>query len=384
MKKLFSALILCAAILCSCSEKGGEKNSETDVPETSSAAVATESSAETVTEAETTTTIATTTATEETTVRKSAERKIILTPIPSNEPFEVMGCKIIEDMAIDNEEDFPDKEVIKRAREICFADGEIYKIITEENNRFTEEEYGENADIYKIETAEDIPFICGLEYDFDGDGVYEYVISLQYYATPIGMDGSFVIYIDGDKYEILLDGGNPVFDDDMRIISSRNNDYCFLILNHTSGYASYYSDIYGFESGIPEKAFYYDGANYITFKNGVFYNEIKYGSAYPFILCEDGKFRQLGREKISREDFEARVKNGGEYLDSLAKSGETITEIYTYGHYSYELCGEDFCYMLNNVFWDNRLNYVPEEMRFTDEVIYGGDVWAVKPVRNND
>ena len=379
MKKLFSAIILCTAILCGCSANGGEEISETSAVETSSVTVTTESSAETVTEAETTTTITTTA--KETTVTEPAEEEIILTPIPSNEPFEVMECKIIEDMAIENEEDFPDKEVIKRAREICFADEKVHRIITEENNSFNEEEY---AAIYKIETAEDISFICGLEYDFDGDNVYEYVISLQYYATPIGMDGSFVVYIDGDKYEILLDGGNPVFDDDMRIISSRNNDYCFLILTHTSGYASYYSDIYGFESGMPEKAFYYDEANYITFQNGVFYCELKYGGTYPFILCGDGKFRQLGRERISREDFEKHVQNDGKYIDNLAKKGYEVTEIYTYGYYKYELYGEDFrydVYYVNNDFHAMRYGCdgVSEEFRFTDEVVYG-DVWAVKEI----
>lgn len=76
MKKLFSALILCTAILCGCSANGVDEISETSAFETSSAAVATESSAETVTETETTTTITTTTTTEKTTVTEPAEEEI--------------------------------------------------------------------------------------------------------------------------------------------------------------------------------------------------------------------------------------------------------------------------------------------------------------------
>ncbi len=59
MKKLFSALILCTAILCGCSAKGGEEISETSALETSFSDVKTESSVTTVTEAETTTTATT-------------------------------------------------------------------------------------------------------------------------------------------------------------------------------------------------------------------------------------------------------------------------------------------------------------------------------------
>ena len=192
MKKLFSALILCTAILCGCSENDAEEISETSAPETSSVTVTTKSTTAT------TTTITTTTTAKETTVNEPAEEEIILTPIPSNEPFEVMECKIIEDIAIENEEDFPDKEVIKRAREICFADEEIQKIITKDNDY--QEKYSEHfAVIRKIETAEDIPFICGVEYDFDGDCDYEYVISLDYVPSHNVFDGAFVIYIDGDK-----------------------------------------------------------------------------------------------------------------------------------------------------------------------------------------
>ncbi len=388
MKKLVLALIFCTLMLCGCSAKAGNEISETDVPETSSVTVTTESSAA-VTEAETT---ATTTDKRETTVTKPAEEEIILTPIPSKEPFEIMSCKIIEDIAVDNEEDFYDKEVLKRAKEICFEDEEIHKIIVEANNGYTEEEYGENAAERKIETAEDISFICGLRYDFDGDSEYEYVLSLQYFSTPVGMGGAFVIYMDGDKYKILETGGNPVAPKQIKIITS--GSYDFLMLFTSAGFLWYSEDIYGFESGMPEKATDFDDeeSKSVYCENDIFYLKYKYSyTSKPFVLCGDGVFRQLGREKITRDDFEAHVRNGGAYLDSLAEIGEEITEIYTYGYFNYELCGEDFYYNVysslygdaKGTFQTRRRDRLPEEeVRFTDEVVYG-DLWAVQPIHRS-
>lgn len=389
MKKLFFALIFCTAMLCGCSAKAGNEISETALPETSSVTVAMESSAA-VTEAETTAMITNNTATEGTTV---AEEEIILTPIPSKEPFEIMSCKIIEDIAADNEEDFYDAEVLKRAKEICFDDEEIHKIIVEANSGYTEEEYGENAAKRKKETAEDISFICGLRYDFDGDSEYEYVISLQYFSTPVGMGGAFVVYMDGDKHKILETGGNPVGPKQIKIITS--GGYDFLMLFVSAGYSGYSEDIYGFESGMPEKAADFDDeeSKSVYYENGIFYLQYKYSYKFnPFILCGDGVFRQLGREKITREDFEAHVRNGGAYLDSLAENGEEITEIYTYGYFSYELCGKDFYYDMHSplygeakgTFQTKRRDRLPEEeVRFTDEVVYG-DLWAAQTTRSRD
>lgn len=391
MKKLFLALFFCTLMLCGCSTKVGNEISETDVPETSSVTVTTEISAA-VAEEETTAMITTTIAKRETTVIKPAEEEIILTPIPSKEPFEIMSCKIIEDIAVDNEEDFYDKAVLKRAKEICFEDEEIHKIIVEANNGYTEEEYGENAAERKIETAEDISFICGLRYDFDGDSEYEYVLSLQYFSTPVGMGGAFVIYMDDDKYKILETGGNPVAPKQIKIITS--GSYDFLMLFTSAGFLWYSEDIYGFESGMPEKATDFDDeeSKSVYCENGIFY--LQYKGSYtskPFVLCGDGVFRQLGREKITRDDFEAHVRNGGAYLDSLAENGDEITEIYTYGYFNYELCGEDFYYNVysslygdaKGTFQTRRRDRLPEEeVRFTDEVVYG-DLWAVQPIHRS-
>lgn len=391
MKKLFSAIILCTAILCGCSAKGVEDISETSVPEASSVTVTAESSATTVTETETTTTITTATAAEETTGRKPTERKIFITPIPSEEPFEVMSCKITNNIMNTKEEDFPDKEALKLAKEICFADEEI-RMEIDENNSNAENVYYEYAEAYRIKSAEDIMFDCGCTFDFDSDGEDESLISLRYVQRAMGsaMYGNILIYIDGSEYKILEKniGDRP----DAKIITA--GEYVFLLSSIGAGAIWYCYDIYSFESGLPEKVTVCDGAKSIYYQKGVFYCEIKFMGTYPFVLCEDGKFRQFGREKITLEDFEAHVENGGTYLDRLAEIGDEVTDIYTYGHYNYELCGEDFCYIFfRHDGNDKSAAYIPsesrhssitEEIRFTDEVIYGGDVWAVKPVRNND
>lgn len=376
MKKTVWAFILCAALLCGCSGNGEDGISETAAPVTSSADVTTETSAKAETAASTAA------------VTEPAEIKMVLKPISSDAPFEVMACSITDNIAIESEEDFPNKEAIDLARKICFADEKIYRVITEENNVFADEEYGENATEYKIETAEDIPFMCGLEYDFDGDGEYEYVISLDYYPSHSVFDGGFVIYFDGDKYEIIINDGNTVYVSDnskIIVISCENIDCRFLMLTSSAGAAWYSEDIYSFKNGMPEKVTNCDDAHFISYENGAFYINTKFMGTYPFVLCGDGVFRQFGREKISREDFEKHVQNGGEYLDSLAENGEEITEIYTYGYYNYELYGADFCYDVRyyNGFIMERYGSdgVGEEVRFTDEVVYG-DVWAVQTTRS--
>lgn len=386
MKKLFSALILCIAILCGCSAKGGEEISETAVPATNFVTVTTESTAVTSEKTETTTT------TEETTVTETHKTfkkqiKIVLTPILSEKPLEVMACKITDDIMNDKEEDFPDKEALKLAREICFADEEIRKEI-DENNIHAEDFYlPEEVEEYRIKSAEDLLFISGCTFDFDSDGKDESLICLGYTQIAMGgiLGGNALIYIDGGEYKILekyIAAGA-----DAEIISA--GEYVFLLSSIGAGATYYCYDIYSFESGMPEKVIDCDGAKSIDYENGIFYCEIKFNGTFPFVLCGDGKFRQLGREKISREDFEAHVENGGTYLDCLTEIGDEVTDIYTYGYYNYELCGEDFCYRIYPSYDDsnyityvpgtNRISCIPEEIRFTDELVYG-DLWALKKI----
>ena len=75
MKKLFSVLILYAAMLCGCSKNDAEEISEAAVPETSSVTVTTESSVTTVTETETTTTGTTSVAASETSASETTADK---------------------------------------------------------------------------------------------------------------------------------------------------------------------------------------------------------------------------------------------------------------------------------------------------------------------
>ena len=383
MKKLLIVSILCTAILCGCSAKESGEISESVTPETSSAAVTDETSAKTET-------AATTTAAEETIVTETSnavQEKTVLVPIPSDKPFEVMACSITDDIMIESEEDFPDKEALKLTREICFADEEIRKEIDENNINAVDFYTAEDVEAYRIKSAEDIIFNNGCNFDFDLDGEDESLICLGYTQTAMGgtLGGNALIYTDGGEYRILekyVAAGACA-----RVISA--GKYIFLQSYIGAGASYYCDDIYSFENGMPEKVIVCDGAKSIYYKKGIFYCEIKFTGTYPFILCGDGVFRQLGREKISREDFEAHVKNGGAYLDSLAANGEEITEIYTYGYYNYELYGKGFRYDVygrdDSTLLTERhdCDGVRDEFYFTDEVVYG-DVWAVKPVKNND
>ena len=366
MKKLLSALLLCTAILCGCSAKGGKEISETSATETSSVT--------TVTEAETTTAA--------TTSAETAEEEIILTPIPSKEPFEVMACRITDDIMNDKEEDFPDKEALKFAREICFADELIRNSIDESNIRAEDFYSAEEVEAYRIKSTEDLMFINGCTFDFDSDGEDESLICLGY--TQPEMGGNALIYIDGEKYTVLE--SHTGRETSAKVISA--GEYIFLLSYTESGESYYCDDIYSFKRGMPEKATNFYGAHSIYYENGAFYCESEFWGTFPFVLCGDGIFRQLGFEWISREDFEAQVKNGGAYLDKLAKDGDEVTAIYTYGHYIYMLYGKGFCY---NVQYDDGFvierqdsDGIGEGIRFTDDVIRGGDVWAVQTTRSQD
>lgn len=378
MKKFFYGLILCTVLLGGCSAKGENGISETAVPAANSVTVTTESSAVTVSETETTVTTRTTTVTE------PDEEEIILTPIPSAEPFEVMACKITNNIMINDEDKFPDKEALKLAKEVCYADEEIRKEI-EENNNNAENVYYEYADAYRIKSADDIMFDCGCTFDFDLDGEEESLISLRYVQRAMGstMSGNILIYTDGDEYKVLEKGIGD--EPDAQVISS--GEYVFLLTSISAGAIWYSEDIYSLKNGMPEKVTNCDDAHSISYKSGVFYINTKFMGTYPFILCEDGIFRQFGREKISRDDFEKHVENGGKYIDALAENGDAVTDIYTYGYYNYELYGEGFyCdvhYYGGFILKRYNSDGVIEEKRFTDEVVYG-DVWAVQSTRSRD
>ncbi len=313
-----------------------------------------------VTAAETTTAV--TSATEETTV---PEADVVMKPIQSSEQFEVMACKITELPSIKTEEDFPDKEALKLAKEICY------------NNKSEEiashNEWAKKENEFSVETAADIRFYDGVSYDFDNDGKDESIICLCY--TPTIMGGGYCVYLDGENYEILMSGGNHHFYASVLEFDG----YSFLKFSTTAGAIAYMDDIYSFESGMPEKVFEIRDSHAISYENGFFTCYIKYQfAAFPFAFCTDGKFRQFAIEEITPKDFEAHVTDGKAYLDTL----DNLEAIYTSGYYAYWfMCGDEERYLSlngNGVYEETRA-YGYIDTQFTDEFIYGKDVWSVTP-----
>ena len=296
------ALTLSALLLAGCT-KPAPKPAETEasVMETS------------VTAAETTTAV--TSATEETTVATTdPEADPVMRPIPSGEQFEVMACEITELPVIKTEEDFPDKDALKFAKELCFNDEYVQHALVHYNEAMKEQEGS------PIEAAEDIRLDQGVFFDFDGDGENESIFSLRY--TPAFMGGADVIYIDGEKHELLVQDINPGF----KASVLEFDGYSFIQLNFYAGAVAYIQDIYSFENGMPEKAFDIQDSHGIRYENGIFYCYVKYDfTDYPFVFCSDGKFRQFAIEKITPEDFEAHVTGGKAYLDTL----DNLEAIYT-------------------------------------------------------
>ena len=299
------------------------------------------------------------------------EADIVMKPIPSGEQFEVMACEITELPIIKTEEDFPDKEALKLAKELCFNNNT--KEIASYNEGI------ENEDGLPIETAKDIRFSNGVSYDFDNDGKDESVICLHY--TPdFYLGGGYCVYVDDEKYEILMSGGGC----HIEVSVLEFDSYRFMQLNTYAGAIGYYYDIYSFESGMPEKALDIGDSHAIDYENGFFTCYIKYQfTAFPFAFCSDGKFRQFAIEKITPEDFEAHVTDGKAYLDTL----DNLEAIYTSGYYAYWfMCGDEERYLSlngNGVYEESRA-YGYIDTQFTNELIYGKDVWSAAPISTPD
>lgn len=356
--KLISALIFSAILLTACAK--------------SSQSEPTEMAAET-TSIETTeiTTIATstitTTETEMTTTAPEADT-LVMRPIPSDKPFEVMACEITELSLVEAEEDFPDQAALKVAKEVCYANN-TEDIIS--YNEAMEREGGA-----PVKTAENIRFAQGVSYDFDLDGEDESVICLHY-LPEIGLGGGYCVYVDGENYEVLMSGGNTGI-----TVSILDFDgYRFMKLYTSSGAIFYSEDIFGFESGMPEVLLDIEhDSNSISYENGIFYCFVKYDvTSYPFVFCLDGKVRQLAIEEITPEDFEAHVENGGAYLDTL----DGLETIYTSGYYMYWLVCEDeelYLYPDEDGTYSQSESYGDPDTQFTDELVYGKDVWAAVPI----
>ncbi|MCH5347827.1 MAG: hypothetical protein J1E40_00760 [Oscillospiraceae bacterium] len=374
MKKI-ALLLMVYLLLCSCDgrqEEGIEGSQSVTVSETSSAR-----------------TEPVITETEFLSDTKTTDDRIFMKPIPSDEPFDIPDCSFYDDFWTESEERFYHKEVLEYAREICFADEQVKSELEE----FIQSEIDSHPDVDEAEVrrtlvaGNKIDFLYGGGYDFDRDGEYEYLISLNYNPSMY-VDSGFLVYIDGSEYKIL----GRCMANAAKVINA--GEYRFLIINTLSGNTGYDFEIYSFENGMPEKVFDIEGSESYKFHNNVFYCERKFhGREYPFVLCSDGVFRQFACEEISREDFEAHVYRGKEFLDSLAENGEEILEIYTYGYNEYELYGYDFCYSIyghNAVYETSRKQLskpyeghdIPEY--FTEEQVYGADVHSIRGIVYTD
>ena len=159
MKKLVLALIFCTAMLCGCSAKVGNEISETDLPETSSVTVTTESSATNVTEAETTANL--TAATAETTA------------VADNEQIEYSYSP--PDAALDVE--FARDNIICRVEYKDYPNdktAELPEYIFSDMNNYAQKVIAENDILNKNSFV--LEGIGVYMFDIISDGLYEYFV----------------------------------------------------------------------------------------------------------------------------------------------------------------------------------------------------------------
>lgn len=300
-----------------------------------------------------------------------------LYPVASDEVTEVLFA---EEIRIEkySEQDFPNQEHLRLAQETYWADETAQKKI-EEYNRAS---WREDNKFEKIESIEDLKSINGYHYDFDMDGENESFVYIQ--SNPYVFSG-VLIYVNDGKAEIVwYDIGDPhitVYDFD---------DFCYATLHIIYSFSGISAGIYDLRNGFSEPLV--SGTN-CEYENGVFhvYRKAEF-TEFPVICCADGILRQAGREEITREDFEAHVRNGAEYLSKLETQGVDIARIETWGYYTYQLSctdrGADFginIIMRNITNKDDEAAFVraPYEVAYepqlTEEQIYGVDVWALVP-----
>lgn len=333
-----AAIALCTA-LSGCKSNQGEPITET------SAAVSEISETSETTETTSVTTITTTAESFETTVSETVKRNTVpevelsdLKAVYGEKLYSTPECKIIEDFIYENEEDFPAPEHIALARKAVFADEECMDFINQYNNEMGQ--IAEYDEAFLVETEEDLPFVMGASYDFDGDGENESVVSLDLSPNPGWfMDDGAIYYIDGENIFCVsgADGGSVHFSVHAFDFGTKT----FIEITEYAGATTEICTIYCTDNGTLEPVIDCGGSGWITYWNGVFYYRVKYEFAYyPIVFCEDGKFRQLGIKEITEDDFSAHFENGREYLDYL-KSEKNVTGIYTMGYYRYQIDFDD-------------------------------------------
>lgn len=340
---LTAVMMLCTA-LSGCGENQSEPVIETSTAVSASVISETSETTETTSAATITTTAErseTTVLETSETVRSNAVPKVEISDLKAvygEKLYSTPECRLIDDITCENEEDFPAPEHIALARRAVFADEKCMENITQYNDNIAEfaDEFEESV---LVETENDLPFVMGASYDFDGDGENESVVSLDLSPAPTWFMGDGAIYyIDGDNIFCVSHGDGSTH------FSVRALDFgvkTFIEIDTYAGATTMVSVIYSTDNGTLEPAVDFGGTGWIDYRDGVFYYTVKYDFAdYPVVFCEDGKFRQLGIKEITEEDFSAHLENGREYLDHL-KSEKTVTGIYTMGYYRYQIDFDD-------------------------------------------
>lgn len=298
-----------------------------------------------------------------------------LYPVPSDKITEVLFAEKIRIEKF-SEQDFPDKEHLRLAKEAYWADEAARKEIAKYNSS----SYREENKYEKIESVENLRLRDGYYYDFDMDGENESIVAISYSIDY--MQTAYCYYVDNGKAQNLgkcESLGMEIYD--------FGNALCAQI-SFLFGATFYSGNIYKFSDGEAKVVSGNNEAGEVVYKNGFFVHYQKYEQPhYPVICCADGVFRQVGKEEITREDFEKHVKNGAEYLNKLEAQYISINKIETWGHYTYQLsCTErDADFGINITMSDNEAAHVrapyrvANEPQLTEEYIYGVDVWALAP-----
>lgn len=269
---------------------------------------------------------------------KSFPSEITLTAKPSSNRTQIHGCKVIEDLGIQSESDFPNKEHIRLAKEFCWND----ESMKSERKSYDEDE-SDSEDYEKFTCADNLIFDNGISYDFDMDGENESIISIFYLPMSWYPGYIAVLYCNDNITTLLLDGCNP----EAKISALDFHDFQCIELLTTYGVIGYSTEIFTIENGVPKPEVHYNnGCLWIDYSNGVFYCYPKYEYAPELIVCDtEGKFRQLDTEKITAEDLTAHVENADLLLERLSSDGNIISGIYTIGYYCYwVICGEKTFY----------------------------------------
>lgn len=328
------------------------------------------SETETVTEAETTVTTTVETAsetTETTTTTKTttettteiAEQELFLRPIPTGEEINALECTLTE-LELSCDETIIPEELLKKAKQLCFENA-------------ASQDYVEG---YAVSSAEEVFYEKGGAYDFDLDGEDEYILVMSA-AHDFFMGSGFIAYCDGENVYEFSNGCNP----NMEVAVMDYDGYRFMKVLTTAGAAGFSDDIYSFNDGVPEIEVNVMASHYFNVCGNVIYCYVKYAFVeYPLIFCEDGKFRWFAVEKITEDDFKARVENGGVYLEKLRSDGKVIKEIHTCGNCLYQLTFEDEGSVILKP--DENGEYIEETWGYLGdgiegESIYCGDVWSV-------